>query len=197
MTPLTHLGALDVLFQADWHYYRGEYQRAYDITRALLERDPYHTASLPVHLAAALELRRKNELFARAHKLMQEYPDRAVAWLAVGCYYYCIRAFDNARRCDSHATTTITTTTTTTTILNPKTTYNTRIVFPPNVLANLATTTTPMPLLLPSSHPCGLSGAPLGRSRQVLFASHADQRRLRPCLARLRPCLRRAGRERS
>lgn len=85
---------LVLLPQADWHYHRGEYQRCYDCARGLLERDPFHLACLPVYLAAALELRRKNELFLRAHKLMQEYPDRAVSWFAVGCYYFCTRNFD-------------------------------------------------------------------------------------------------------
>ena len=62
--------------QADWHYQRGEYQRCYDVAQGLLETDPYHLTCLPVYLAATLELRRKNELFLRAHKLMEEYPDR-------------------------------------------------------------------------------------------------------------------------
>jgi hypothetical protein len=63
-------------FQADWHYQRGEYQRCYEVAQGLLETDPYHLTCLPVYLAATLELRRKNELFLRAHKLMEEYPDR-------------------------------------------------------------------------------------------------------------------------
>lgn len=52
---------------------------------------------LPVHLAAALELRKKNELFLRAHKLVEEYPEKAVSWFAVGCYYFCIRNYDRYR----------------------------------------------------------------------------------------------------
>ncbi|KAK3256963.1 hypothetical protein CYMTET_33922 [Cymbomonas tetramitiformis] len=93
-----------VACQADWHYHRGEYQCCYDITHMLLERDPYHLSCLPTHLAAALELHRKNELFLRAHQLMEEHPDRAISWFAVGCYYYCIRNFDSARRYFSRAT---------------------------------------------------------------------------------------------
>jgi anaphase-promoting complex subunit 6 len=65
---------------------------------SVLERDPYHLACMPIHLAAALELKRKNELFLLAHKLVQEYPQKAIAWFAVGCYYYCIRNYDSARR---------------------------------------------------------------------------------------------------
>ena len=35
---------------------------------------------------------------------MEEYPTRAVSWFAVGCYYYCVRRFDAARRYFSKAT---------------------------------------------------------------------------------------------
>ncbi|GBG90196.1 hypothetical protein CBR_g50377, partial [Chara braunii] len=91
--------------KADYHYHKGEYVQAYEVTNKLLERDPYHIQCMPVHLAAALELRRKNELFLRAHKLVQEYPHKAISWFAVGCYYYCIRQYDSARRYFCKATT--------------------------------------------------------------------------------------------
>ena len=35
---------------------------------------------------------------------MEEYPERAVSWFAVACYYYCVRQFDTARRYFSKAT---------------------------------------------------------------------------------------------
>lgn len=47
---------------------RGHYQECYDLTSAALERDPYALECLPAHLASALELRKKNDLFMRAHK---------------------------------------------------------------------------------------------------------------------------------
>ncbi|KAJ7299336.1 hypothetical protein O6H91_Y249500 [Diphasiastrum complanatum] len=84
--------------RADLFYHRGEFQLCYEVTKSLLEKDPYHLKSMPLHLGAALELGRKNELFLRAHNLVQEYPQKAIAWFAVGCYYYCIRQFDHARR---------------------------------------------------------------------------------------------------
>ena len=31
-------------------------------------------------------------------RLVEEYPERAVAWFGVGCYYMCTRQFDSARR---------------------------------------------------------------------------------------------------
>ncbi len=48
--------------------FRGLYQECYDLTSAALERDPYAFECLPSHLASALELRKKNDLFVRAHK---------------------------------------------------------------------------------------------------------------------------------
>ncbi|KAH9554615.1 hypothetical protein CY35_08G072400 [Sphagnum magellanicum] len=94
-----------VACRADLLYHRGEFQRCYDTTKALLEKDPYHLTCMPLHIGAALELGRKNELFLRAHNLVQEYPNKAIAWFAVGCYYYCIRQFDHARRYFCKATT--------------------------------------------------------------------------------------------
>ena len=47
-------------------------QEVFGLTFALLERNPYALEAMPVHLTAALELRKKNELFLRGH--------RRVAW---------------------------------------------------------------------------------------------------------------------
>lgn len=47
---------------------RGAHAECYALTAAALERDPYAAACLPAHLASALELRKKNELFLRGHK---------------------------------------------------------------------------------------------------------------------------------
>ncbi|KAH7292522.1 hypothetical protein KP509_29G072200 [Ceratopteris richardii] len=94
-----------VACKSDHYYHRGEYQKCYETTKALLEKDPYHLKCIPMHLASAVELGRKNELFLKAHMLVQEYPQRALAWFAVGCYYLCIRQFDHARRYFCKATT--------------------------------------------------------------------------------------------
>lgn len=93
-----------VASKADLLYSRGDYATAYELTSALLRRDPYCLATMPTHLASALELGLKNELFLRAHRLVDEYPHRAVPWFAVGCYYYCVGNFDSARRYYGKAT---------------------------------------------------------------------------------------------
>lgn len=57
-----------VACRADWLYHQGQFQECFALTSGMLVRDPYATEHLPLHLAAALELRQKNELFLRAHK---------------------------------------------------------------------------------------------------------------------------------
>ena len=84
--------------RADWLYHQGRYQECHTLTTGLLGSDPYDTGCLPTHLAAALQLGRKNELFIRGHKLVEEYPDSAVSWFAVGCYHTCVRQHSTARR---------------------------------------------------------------------------------------------------
>ena len=37
-------------------------------------------------------------------RLVEEYPDRGVAWFGVGCYYLCTRQFETARRYFGKAT---------------------------------------------------------------------------------------------
>eukprot|EP00191_Tetraselmis_sp_GSL018_P013716 CAMPEP_0177591846 /NCGR_PEP_ID=MMETSP0419_2-20121207/8229_1 /TAXON_ID=582737 /ORGANISM="Tetraselmis sp., Strain GSL018" /LENGTH=478 /DNA_ID=CAMNT_0019082643 /DNA_START=732 /DNA_END=2168 /DNA_ORIENTATION=+ len=84
--------------RAEWHYHRGQYQECYAITSGILERDPYHLDCLPVHLASSVLLGKKNELFIRAHRLVNEYPDQAISWFAIGCYHTCAGQHDSAQR---------------------------------------------------------------------------------------------------
>lgn len=61
--------------------------------------DPYHTACLPVHISCLVELKKSNDLFLLAHRLIDIYPESAVSWFAVGCYYLTIGCkSDYARR---------------------------------------------------------------------------------------------------
>jgi anaphase-promoting complex subunit 6 len=40
----------------------------------------------------------------RGHKLVEEYPDAALAWFGVGCYYMAARQYEQARRFFAKAT---------------------------------------------------------------------------------------------
>ncbi len=53
-------------------------QACYALTAELLARDPYALEAMPVHLAAALELGKKNELFLHSHKYANISPGSIV-----------------------------------------------------------------------------------------------------------------------
>ena len=55
-------------------------QECYSLTSNLLENDPYATEAYPVHITASLELRKKNELFKRAHKYAALALNKALAF---------------------------------------------------------------------------------------------------------------------
>eukprot|EP00742_Colponemidia_sp_Colp-10_P011512 GILJ01012796.1.p1 GENE.GILJ01012796.1~~GILJ01012796.1.p1 ORF type:complete len:526 (+),score=88.80 GILJ01012796.1:22-1578(+) len=83
---------------AERHYYKHEYLQCYQISKRVLSQDPFHQTVLPVHLASLVALKMKTELFYCAHQLVDAYPQSAVAWFAVGCYYLTIRKLDPSRR---------------------------------------------------------------------------------------------------
>ena len=72
---------------AERHYYNGELKSSLEITEGVMKLDPYHTQCLPLHIALLVQMKKPKKLFFMAHKLVEEYPDLAVSWYAVGCYY--------------------------------------------------------------------------------------------------------------
>ncbi|GLU18055.1 hypothetical protein SLE2022_343770 [Rubroshorea leprosula] len=90
--------------KAEYYHQCGEYQKCFELTSALLEKDPFHLKSTLVHLAAAMELGHSNELYLMACNLVKDYPQKALSWFAVGCYYYCIKKYDQSRCYFSKAT---------------------------------------------------------------------------------------------
>ncbi|XP_014232133.1 cell division cycle protein 16 homolog [Trichogramma pretiosum] len=90
--------------EAERLYYNCDYHQCFTLTESILKSDPYHSSCLPVHIACLVELRKTNALFYLAHKLVDLYPDLALSWFAVGCYYYSIGKSDPARRYLAKAT---------------------------------------------------------------------------------------------
>lgn len=90
--------------RADWLFYQGRFEDAYQLTSVLLGGDPYATQALTTHLAAALQLGKKNELFLRwegvggvsargvvvCNGLGQHNGGGAVAWV---CRRVCLQGF--------------------------------------------------------------------------------------------------------
>ncbi|EZA53221.1 hypothetical protein DMN91_005011 [Ooceraea biroi] len=90
--------------KAEKLYYNCDYHQCFSLTEKILKKDPYHNSCLPVHIACLVELKKTNALFYLAHKLVDLYPEMALAWFAVGCYYYTIGKSDQARRYLAKAT---------------------------------------------------------------------------------------------
>ncbi|KAL5568118.1 hypothetical protein UlMin_024693 [Ulmus minor] len=59
-------------------------------------KDLFHVKSTLVHLAAAMELDYSNELYLMPCNLVKDYPQKALSWFVVGCYYYCIKKYDQS-----------------------------------------------------------------------------------------------------
>ncbi|XP_061997154.1 anaphase-promoting complex subunit 6-like [Rosa rugosa] len=90
--------------KAEYYHQCGEYQKCFELTSFLLEKDTFHLKSTLVHLAAAMELGNSNELYLMACNLVKDYPQKALSWFSVGCYYYCIKKYDQSCRYFSKAT---------------------------------------------------------------------------------------------
>ncbi|XP_063704150.1 cell division cycle protein 16 homolog [Culicoides brevitarsis] len=105
-TALTRLNqSVDVMSaQAEKLFYNGEYKKSLKVIDDILKRDIYHTRSLTVKIECLMELKETTALFYLAHRLIDLYPDEAIAWYAVGCYYDLIGKSDQARRYLSKAT---------------------------------------------------------------------------------------------
>lgn len=94
-----------VVCKAEKYFYNCDYKKCMKIIDEILKRDPYHKRSLTVQIGCLMELKDFNKLFYVAHKLVDFYPDDAISWYAVGCYYDLIGKSDPARRYLSKATT--------------------------------------------------------------------------------------------
>ena len=90
--------------KAERHFYNCDYTQCFSMTSSVMKEDPFHTDCLPIHISCLVELKKPNDLFHLAHKLVELYPEWVVAWFAVGCYYYMVSKHDSARRYLSKAT---------------------------------------------------------------------------------------------
>jgi anaphase-promoting complex subunit 6 len=86
-------------------FYANRVREAFKLTSLVLEQDPYSTRVLETHLSCLVELGLKNELYLLAHKMAENAPKSALSWYAVGCYYFLIRSWQNARLYFGRATT--------------------------------------------------------------------------------------------
>ncbi|XP_046848454.1 cell division cycle protein 16 homolog [Xenia sp. Carnegie-2017] len=98
--------SLDVtLCVAQKQFSKCDFQSCYKMTSQIIQEDSLHNACLPLHISCMVELKKSNDLFFLAHKLVENYPHQAVSWYAVASYYYLLSKYEAARRFFSKATT--------------------------------------------------------------------------------------------
>lgn len=65
---------------AEHHYDSGDIMRAYAASSTLMRDDPFALQCAPVYFCVLVQLRRKAELFAAVHRLVDAYPEQPEAW---------------------------------------------------------------------------------------------------------------------
>ncbi|KAF9204185.1 anaphase promoting complex subunit cdc16 [Haplosporangium sp. Z 27] len=88
----------DLLYsKAEIYFTQCCFDKCLECTKRILEMDKFNLACMPMHLVSLYELDLKNELFYLAHELVDQHPKLAIAWFAVGVYYYLIGNLQEAR----------------------------------------------------------------------------------------------------
>ena len=88
---------------AECEYNRERLRECFELSSRVLAIDPFAWGILPIHICAMTRLRQQAELYALAHRLVEEYPEKGIPWFAVGSYYYLVSDFESARRYFSKA----------------------------------------------------------------------------------------------
>ncbi|XP_065069614.1 cell division cycle protein 16 homolog [Rhopilema esculentum] len=104
-----HLEALNenldvVTSHAVRHFNSCDFKMCYKLSSAVMTKDQFHESCLPVHISCLVELKKKNELYHLASRLVNNYPKRAISWHAVGAYYLLTGRSEAARRYFGKAT---------------------------------------------------------------------------------------------
>ncbi|OCF40492.1 anaphase-promoting complex subunit 6 [Kwoniella heveanensis CBS 569] len=89
---------------ADELYAKYKWEDCYAVTAKILARIPGHPTALPLHLACMHHIHRlRSSLFMLAHDLVEQDPQAATTWYAVGLWYFSGRRWGEARRYFSKA----------------------------------------------------------------------------------------------
>ncbi|KAI8926151.1 hypothetical protein BC831DRAFT_457702 [Entophlyctis helioformis] len=86
-----------LLAQAHKHYTFANIDQALIITTAILLKDPFNVACLPLHIALLHASGKKSVLFVLAHQLVETIPKSHITWFAVATYYIHIGKHAEAR----------------------------------------------------------------------------------------------------
>ena len=69
---------------------------AYMISRRVLERDSFDSASCALHTACLVALKKPTDLFQLGHEIANRAPNSVLSWFVVGSYYYAVGDYDKA-----------------------------------------------------------------------------------------------------
>lgn len=70
----------------------------YEVTSKIMERDPYHSHTLLLHVVCCVEKNKLEELYSLGQALVNSSPNSALSWYVVGCYNLTISKHQNARK---------------------------------------------------------------------------------------------------
>jgi len=84
--------------EAEKFYFSRDYLNTYNKLKKINDEDFYYLDLVPMYCSCMIELNKIGELYYLAHKLANSCSDKYVSWFAVGCYYYCVKKYDIARK---------------------------------------------------------------------------------------------------
>lgn len=87
-----------LLSRADLLFVQCKFKKCLEVCELILDKDKFRFSAIPNYLACLHELGKRNKLFLMSHELVDNHPDEAVSWLAVGVYYLTIGKILEARR---------------------------------------------------------------------------------------------------
>ncbi|BGP54532.1 anaphase-promoting complex subunit Cut9 [Rhodotorula sphaerocarpa] len=90
----------DVLFsRADELFNAMRYAECFKLTSRILALHPSHRPTLPIHLSSMHHLpNMRSRLFLLAHEMVENEPDDAISWYAVGLWYFAGKRWEESRR---------------------------------------------------------------------------------------------------
>ena len=86
------------MIEAEKLFNEQNFVKAHETIKKILNEDFYNTTVVPLYCAVLTELQKVGDLYYLAHRLVSADADSAIAWFAVGSYYYLIKKFDLARK---------------------------------------------------------------------------------------------------
>lgn len=87
-----------LLSRADLLFVQCKFRQCLEVCELILRKDKFRFSAMPNYLACLHELGKRNKLYLVSHELIDNHPDEAVSWLAVGVYYLTIGKVLEARR---------------------------------------------------------------------------------------------------